>query len=195
MLSTKLKWILGISVVFLLILATSFLNRSKFKMVENSIETIYQDRLVAHDLVFKMSLIIQRKLLDYSLHDSLLHEMHLRPDHQEMAELIDEFHATRLTQEEANILRNFEKNYNDLEALEEARDFDNPEHERLLKDLNENIMDLSEIQMVEGRRELFESRRAMDSVNLLTKMEIYVLIFLAVVLVVIVVYKPAKDRT
>ena len=51
----KLKWILGIFVVFLLIVATNLIDRNNFVRIRESIETIYEDRLIADDLIFELS--------------------------------------------------------------------------------------------------------------------------------------------
>ena len=111
MFTNKIKWILGISVVFLLIIATNYVDRSNFRRVQNSIETIYEDRLVAQDLVFKMSLIIQHKVLDYSIDDSLRMDKDYRQDNANMDSLLVRFHETRLTRNEAVILKTFEDNF------------------------------------------------------------------------------------
>jgi len=46
--------------------------------------------------------------------------------------------------------------------------------------------------MNEGKRQMSISKRAIDSIELFTQLEIYVLIFLGVVVQVIVIYKPKE---
>jgi len=50
----KVKWVLGILIVFILILATNLIDRNNFIRVKDSVVTIYEDRLIASDLVFEM---------------------------------------------------------------------------------------------------------------------------------------------
>ena len=195
MLTNKIKWILGISVVFLLIIATNYVDRSNFRRVQNSIETIYEDRLVAQDLVFKMSLIIQHKVLDYSIDDSLRMDKDYRQDNANMDSLLVRFHETRLTRNEAVILKTFEDNFAEARRLEEASEMNLSAYEGVLQELNENILSLSKIQMDEGRRQMFEGEKALKSVNLLTTIEVYVLIFLAILIQVIILYNPNKQKT
>jgi hypothetical protein len=42
----RLKWILGILMVFVVILATNLLDRNNFLRVRDSVVAIYEDRLV-----------------------------------------------------------------------------------------------------------------------------------------------------
>jgi len=48
----KAKWILGILMVFVLIIATNLIDKNNFLKVRDSVVTIYEDRLVAKDLIF-----------------------------------------------------------------------------------------------------------------------------------------------
>ena len=56
--------------------------------------------------------------------------------------------------------------------------------------IKDNLEDLAEIQIEEGKRELFESQRAIASVDLFTHLEIYALILIAIVIQVVVMYNP-----
>lgn len=67
----KIKWILGISVVFLLIITTNLIDRNNFITVRDSVATIYEDRLIAKDIVFDISLLINEKKLANVLEDSI----------------------------------------------------------------------------------------------------------------------------
>lgn len=57
----KIKWVLGIFMVFFLIVATNLIDRDNFIRVNNSVQTIYEDRLVAQGLIFEFSTLIQEK--------------------------------------------------------------------------------------------------------------------------------------
>jgi len=190
MFSNKLKWILGISMVFLLIIATNYVDRSNFRRVKNSIETIYEDRLVAQDLVFKMSRIVKEKELRFSKTDSIPEG---NRENQEMDELLAQFHETRLTPGEATCREKFERDVGTIVRMEQSGgDYQGYRH--LLDDLNENIMSLSKVQMDEGKRQLFEGEKALRSVDLLTTIEVYVLVFLAILIQIIVIYNPRSQK-
>jgi hypothetical protein len=63
-----------------------------------------------------------------------------------------------------------------------------------IEDVKRNLSSLSEIQLNEGKRQLMLSKRAMDSIELFTDIEIYILIALAILIQIIVVYQPKKRR-
>ena len=60
---TKIKWVLSVLLVFFLILATNLIDKDNFRRVKNSIVTIYEDRLVANDLIFELSQLVHQKEL------------------------------------------------------------------------------------------------------------------------------------
>lgn len=59
----KAKWILGILMIFILIIATNLIDRNNFLRIKDSLDTIYEDRLIVKDLIFKMSKSVQEKEL------------------------------------------------------------------------------------------------------------------------------------
>jgi len=59
----KVKWILGILMIFILIIATNLIDRNNFLRIKDSLDTIYEDRLIVKDLIFKMSKSVQEKEL------------------------------------------------------------------------------------------------------------------------------------
>jgi hypothetical protein len=59
--------------------------------------------------------------------------------------------------------------------------------------IKKNLDDLSKIQLLEGSKQMSISKKAIDSVELFTQIEIYLLIFLAIVIQIIVMYNPKKE--
>ena len=58
--------------------------------------------------------------------------------------------------------------------------------------IKDNLDDLAEIQINEGSRQMSISKRAIDTVELFTQIEIFILVFLAVLIQVIVMYNPKE---
>jgi len=56
--------------VFVLIIATNLIDRNNFTRVKDSVITIYEDRLVANDLIFEMSNSFQEKEIAVAASDS-----------------------------------------------------------------------------------------------------------------------------
>lgn len=194
----KIKWALGISLVFFLIVATNLIDRNNFKRVKDSVVTIYEDRLIAKDIVFELAILVQEKEMANALSDFDFLENQNKVVNKKIDELILKFLDTRLTVDEKRTLDDLELNLNKLKAYEINRLEQKISHqdlvEKQLMKVKDNLYDLSKIQLEEGRRQVFISKEAINSVEVFTQIEIYVLIFLAILIQIIVIYKPKDDN-
>ena len=199
--SNKIKWILGISVVFFLVLATNYIDRNNFRRMQDSIETIYEDRLVAQELVLKLSALSHEKKKASIRRDTLFFKERNAKANEEITAHIEAFKATKMTTDEARIIDDVHTDFNSLRVLEDSLAMDrydmwdtSSEHyEATLRALNSDIFKLSDIQMEEGRKEVKAGKSALQDIELMTQLEVYILIFLALVVQVIILYSPKKD--
>lgn len=60
---TKIKWVASVLLVFFIVLITNIIDRENFNRLSYSVTTMYEDRIVASDLIFEMSRIIHDKEL------------------------------------------------------------------------------------------------------------------------------------
>lgn len=193
----KIKWVLGILVVFMLIITTNLIDRNNFLRVRDSAVAIYEDRLVAKDLIFDLSKSIQEKEIAVALADSAFFIERNDQINIDIQDLIASFEKTGLTREEGNLFKEFKESlqtFRKTEAEYILRGFS--EKGDLINQftvLRENLDDLSDIQMSEGKRQMTISIKAMDTVELFTQLEIYMLIFLAVIIQIIILYKPKES--
>jgi hypothetical protein len=193
----KIKWVLGILVVFVLIVSTNLIDRNNFNRVKDSVETIYEDRLVAKDLIFEISKLIHEKELALALSDQSYFDTKGNDANTEIKTFVGQFEQTRLTSEERKVLKNLSSNINIL-AFEEAS-FTKKESKaqeplfKILRSIKANLEVLSKIQLNEGKKQMSLSRKAIDMVELFTQIEIYFLIFLAIAIQIVVMYKPKKE--
>lgn len=193
---TKLKWILGISLVFLLIAATNLVDRSNFVQVKESVMTIYEDRLVVKDLILDMYKDMQKKKVAILTEDRQFFTQDNQSVNRNLSTLIERYEATKLTDNEGVVFEELKANIQSLLAAESQVESDSPEVESnllgMISQIEANLDDLSDIQISEGRRQVSITKRATDSIELFTQLEIYVLIFLAIVIQVIILYRPSK---
>ena len=189
----KIKWVSGISLIFLVILATNLIDRNNFIIVKNSVETIYHDRLVAKDIILNLYQLTWEKELAYASADGSAGASQNSTIDTRITELLDLFATTRLTGQEAIVFEHLKKDFADLKARELAAT-ESPLPNQALQDqlglIRTNLNDLSDIQMKEGRRELLESQRAIEAVDLFTQLEIYALIILAIAIQIMIMYNP-----
>lgn len=189
----KLKWILGITLIFVLIITTNLIDRNNFVRVKDSVETIYYDRIVASDIIFQLTQQFKNEEL------SLVKNNVIENSDHTIDKLIVDFENTKLTLLEEKSFKRLTANYELLQQNEQQFTQDPlPETKNKIHDLysaiDKNLNDLSKIQIDEGKRQTSISRRAIDTVELFTQMEIYILIFLAIVIQIIILYNPKKKE-
>lgn len=192
----KLKWILGILMIFVLIIATNLIDKNNFVRVRDSVVTIYEDRLVANDLIFEMLNSVHQKELAISLSDSIFFNTQNPKVNDTIQSLISRFEQTKLTSEEADVFNDLKRNIQSLldseSQFKKSGYVDNSRVLNHIESLKTNLNDLSKIQLNEGSRQMSISKRAIDTVELFTQIEIYILVFLAILIQIIVMYKPKE---
>lgn len=190
----KIKWISGVLLVFFIILATNIIDKDNFNRMRSSIVTIYEDRIVASDLIFEMSLLVQQKEIALLSQDTLFFKEENERVNGEIQQLIAKYEETKLTKEEKRIFEDLKIH---LEKLEKEENADGSHalqtNEKLFSTINEvvrNLHDLSKVQLKEGQREMARSKRAMETIDLFTQIEIIILVLIAVLIQVLILYNP-----
>ncbi|TXD85106.1 chemotaxis protein [Subsaximicrobium wynnwilliamsii] len=194
----KVKWVLGILMVFILILSTNLIDRNNFARVKESVVTLYEDRLVANDLIFEMSRLIHEKDISLATNDSLYFSKRNRQVNEEINDNLAQFELTRLTRKEEQVFDELKSNIETLMTvetnLERLWPNQNTKASNRISKIRINLHELSKIQLNEGKRQLSISKKAMNTVELFTQIEIYLLIFLAIVIQIIVMYNPKRKE-
>lgn len=190
----KLKWVLGILMVFGLIITTNLIDRNNFVRVRDSVQTIYEDRLIANDLIFGMLKAVHQKELATSVWDTTFFQAENTKVNDKLQSLFSRFEETKLTKEETRIFQNLKQNVQALTRSEGQIVSTDPISKTQLLSQIENVKSnldaLAEIQLNEGSRQMLIGKRAVNKIELFTQIEIYLLIFLALVIQIIVMYNP-----
>lgn len=192
----KLKWILGILMVFGLIATTNLIDRSNFKQLNDSVVNIYEDRLIAKDIILDIYKRVQEIEIALITSDADFFANRNDQVNEELQELFKRFERTKLSEAEQRAFERLGEHYKEVLKVEEsleAAEF--AQSERLLdkvREMEADLYTLSDIQVSEGRRQLMISQRANDSVDFFTKLEIGMLILLAILIQVIILYKPKQ---
>ena len=193
---TKIKWVLGITVVFLLILMTNLIDRQNFVVVRDSIETIYADRLVAQDIIFDLYKLVLEKETFYSIPRSTPAQDEGEGIDARIAQAIAFFETTKLTQGEAVVFDQFRQSLRQLQRYEAAYRNDQANGDKLapqLETIKEQLDDLAAIQVQEGKEQLHRSKKAISSVELFTQLEVGALIVLAIAIQLVLLYTPGME--
>ena len=195
----KIKWILGILLVFVLIVITNLIDRNNFVRVRDSVVTIYEDRLVAKELIYKMSKSVNDKEIALVANDSNFFIEKNPKVNTQIKGFLSRFEETKLTQDESGIFEDLKSNFNSLFNSEHSSLDKNLENNSvslaIISDIKDNLDDLSKIQINEGSKQMAISKKAINTVELFTQIEIYLLVFLAIVIQIIVIYNQKKNNS
>jgi hypothetical protein len=188
---SKIKWIAAILLVFLIVLITNLIDRDHYKKLSYAVTTMYEDRLVAKDLLFDMSSIIQKKKMAAVTLDTAFYKVSNDVLDTELDHLMVEYNITKLTNKEKVAFKLLQKDVASLR--EKERNLSSSNKAQIIQhieDLEKHLYTLSKIQVQEGRRQLSISQSSKDSLNLFTQVEVIFLIVTAVLIQVIIFYKP-----
>ena len=192
----KIKWVASILLVFFIVLITNLIDKNNFNKLRQSVTTIYQDRIVASDLIFDMSMIIHEKKVAVATSDSLFFGESNETKNLRIQDLIEQYEETKLTARERLIFNGLKDELATLKGLEEsyvnAGFTESDQLMATIDDIVQRLHDLSKIQIKEGRRQMFISNKAMNTIELFTQGEIIFLVLMAILIQVIILYKPKQ---
>jgi hypothetical protein len=194
---SKVKWVASIMLVFSIVLITNLIDKENFNQLSYSVKTIYEDRIVASDLLFEISLLIQEKEVAIISEAPAFFQGRNKQVDLEIGGLIGRYEQTQLTEQEKFIFKQLKEELKELKEREHnfvnsANNNDNNLLE-LTSSITQHLHDLSKIQVKEGRRQVSISNNAMDAIDLFTQVEIVFLIVMAILVQVIILYKPKES--
>ncbi len=189
----KIKAVAAVILVFLLVLATNMMDNHHFDVVKRTLKTVYEDRLVVKDYIYKMSDQLNRKQLALLTGDSVRIQRVNAVANDSLQALLNRYSTTRLTTSEARKFNELQENLSALMKNENDWSSENPSGNEVIYSLYENIEDnldtLFEIQLVEGKRQIDTSNRAIANSDFISKIEMGVLIVLGLIIQIIILYK------
>ena len=189
----KIKWIVAITVVFLLILATNLIDRKNFTRIEDSVEIIYREQLLTKDAMMELINEVHRKEIAYFQKDTVYFREKSDDANFRMLALLDKCTHDNMIKNEELLLNALGNQVEGLITIEkDTALFDlNSGYQSNINNVKAGINELAKVQVEKGKNQKLLSRDAIASSNLFSQIEIYILIAIAVVIQIIVVY-PSK---
>ncbi|WP_292891466.1 MCP four helix bundle domain-containing protein [Nonlabens sp.] len=201
MISNKIKWSAGLLLVIVLIVFTNFIDQKNFQRIQDSVDSIYKDRLIAKDLLFDIQLEIHDKELLLAENKDAILLSNRSASEKKIQNFLQSFSNTALTRDEEQIFEHLKEEIRALFSMEMAylpTENSQPSSAQLksqAKKINAIVAQLSDIQIAEGQRQMQLGRKAMESIDLLTQLEIWVMIILGVLIQFVILYSPKKELT
>ena len=198
--SQKIKSIAALLLVFLLVLATNLADSTHFGIVKNSLETIYEDRLVAKNHLFKIADLLHNKhKAVYTLQAGQSQDDQISAN-ESIQELLEKYASTNLTEKEALYFESLKANLNQLYQQEAL--LIEPEIVQdkgfmttldvYYKNIRNDLEVLSDIQLIEAKRQLHYSNRAVATSDLIARLEIGTLIFIGLIVQFLIFFRPSE---
>jgi hypothetical protein len=190
---TRIRWIASILLVFFIVLITNIIDRDNFNRLTNSVKTMFEDRIVASDLLFDITRIIKEKQIAILTTDTNFFKNQNNKLNQEIDQLLDRYEITKLTEKEKRHLNLLQEELKTLKQKEKSDvNLSNGELIKSIEIIDEQLYKLSKIQLQEGKEQVLISNKAKDTINLYTQGEIIFLIIMAVLVQIIILYKPKE---
>ena len=198
MILKKVKWILGILLVFFLVLATNLIDRNNFNTVQESLEIIYDTQLLNKNILLDLSTLVHEKAMANALHDTTFYQNRNREVNEQIDKLFHEFEETELVYKERLTLDLAKEKIDQINVIEEGLFSGDiaevgPKQEEIARELEKvsgDLVRLSLIQLEEGRRQMKRGENALSSIDMFTKLEVFFLIFIAVLVQILILFNP-----
>jgi len=193
----KIRAAAALIMVFLLVLATNMIDKHHFETVRKSLKTVYEDRLVAKVYIYKINRQLQTKKHSWQLDDNEEIISINREANDSIQYYLEKYSKTKLTDTEADYLQSLKQNLDALLDSEKSimNDGDLNVSEEILDQyttIYNNLDELSQIQLEEGKREIIASNRAIETSNLISKIEIGALVFIGFLIQLLIFIRPMK---
>lgn len=199
----KFKIAMALAIVFGLVLITNRINKNHFSELQASFASVYEDRLLVENYIFKLSGILnQRRLCLYDIEGKVRHKQYINTSFDSIESLLADYKKTKFTKNETALFIEFEQGMNKLHQLElnyYSTDTLKNEHRNTLESKHQILAgllsSLSDIQMNEGQNIISESNALIATNNSFSRIEIVILIVIGIIVQMLVIAsKPIKDK-
>ncbi len=185
----------------------NLLERQSFRSISSTFTEVYNDRLVVEGYIFKISekLFKIQKLVDHCDLDydysKVINE--ISGHEQEILELVKEFEATNLTEQEATYLTDFKKIiendlniksynllYSDLSGVnrEQVKLYD-----QRISRAQQDLDNLSKIQLEEGEKLISKAKALINRSQIWAQFEVALLIIMVIVIFLLLFKKSEGE--
>lgn len=189
---------LVLAMAFLLVLGSYRLDKKHFSTVQHTVNSVYKDRVVVQDVIYRLSNIVHAKELRIWLGNDV---GPIETENKKAEQLLEDFQATSLTREEHGVLSELKTNFEGFKADEKkifsARD---TIEERVantakstLRKMHQNLNILAEIQLEESKTLTQLSNKSLGMNILLSKLEVSFLIIIGLSMLLLIFY-PSKSE-
>lgn len=183
-------------IAFLMILGSNRMNQKYYTEVNNTVNSVYHDRLVVQDYIYELNNTFHQKQLRLISHENSLPDS---SNYQRIERILNDFGETELTQRESQLFNELKKQIIVLEKLEEENTQSDVMLDRtmrtaylnLLKEIEKTLSELSRVQLDEGSVLTIFSRDLLGMISLISNIEITFMVLIGLVILILII-NPLK---
>lgn len=204
----KVQAFIIIGILLLMLYGKNLLERQSFRSISNTFTEVYNDRLMVEGYIFKISekLFKIQKLVDHCDLDydytKVINE--ISGHEKEILELVGEFEATNLTEQEATYLTDFKKiivsdlnikNYNLLYSDSSGVNKEQVKlYDQKISRAQQDLDNLSKIQLEEGEKLISKAKVLINRSQIWAQFEVALLIIMVVVIFLLLFKKSEGEK-
>lgn len=197
--------VLGLLAVFMLVLGTNRIDKNHFETVQTALTSVYEDRVVAQDYIYKMSLLTHEKETQYLNNSSTAT---IVKTNKKIDSLITLFEKTKLTIREREYFEYLKSIFQDIKT-EEADYFKKrnknvlraenrqtlipPPALRNLEHFQHDLDKLAAVQLSESRNITHTAQKSLDMNSIVSTLEIGLLIAIGILIQYFIFYQSKKS--
>lgn len=194
-LSQRVQISLILGVALFMILGSNRLNQRYYSEVNSTVNSVYKDRVVVQGYIFELNNIFHEKevrLLDKETING--------SDSARVAKILVDFGNTELTEEESRLLKDLNQQVQILYKIESSTPIplsslsmnEQADHYKLLNQIEQTLVGLADVQLDQSNRLNIFSQSLLDTINILSNIEIAFMILIGLIILVLIFY-PFKS--
>ena len=193
-LTQRIELTLILGMAFVLLLASNLLDRRHFKTVYHTVNSVYKDRVVVQDYIYRLNNMFHDRELAIIKGDyNSVADTH----NKEVEQILIDFKATELTAKESNLLEELQGSIFALKKMGGAADNGSNSSATLkkLQEIQTQLNGLAEIQLEESGQMTHLSNQTLGMNSLMSKLEIAFMVLIGISILALIVYpNPIKQE-
>ena len=171
-----------LSVAFGLVLGSNLMDRRHFSTIEQSVKSIYVDRIVVQDYIYQLQNHAHQMAIGLIEGRQQVDSYHPR---ERIDDLLGNFAQTQLTREEARLLGQLRQQFSTLELRDREPTL------AQLQRIGQTLDGLEQIQLDQGNRLTELSEKTLGVNRMLSNLEVVFLVIIAICIMLLIFY-PVK---
>ena len=190
---------LVLTMAFLLVLGSNRLDQRHFSIIQTTVNSVYNDRVVVQDIIYKLNNIFHAKELRFVLNENFENSA---SENQKVEALLSDFGTTELTTKESKLLEELSVQFSNVRDLEKKMSHSNPislaKNSSMaistLRHIEDKLDGLSQIQVQQSGQLTQLSKKSLGINILLSQLEVAFMVVIGIAILALIFYPSYTIR-